>query len=187
WLWYNDTIETQAFALRTLMELSPQDARRHGLVQWLLLNKKLNHWKSPRATAEVIYALVKYLQKEGALASRGAVTASAGSFKGAFVFEPTEYSGKSNHVVLQGAQIVPTIEVSKGSKGFAFASATWHFSTDQLPAEERGDFFSISRKYFRREKKGREVVLQPLAQGAAIHVGDELEIQISIRSKHAAQ
>jgi len=187
WLWFNDTIETQAFALRTLIELSPQDARRHGLVQWLLLNKKLNHWKSTRATAEVIYALVKYLQKEGALAVREDVSVSAGEFKQNFVFEPTEYSGKSNQLVLQGTQIVPTIEVSKSSKGFAFASATWHFSTDQLPAEDRGDFFSISRQYFRREKKGREVVLQPLAEGAAIHVGDELEIQISIRSKHAAE
>jgi hypothetical protein len=26
WLWYNDTIETHAFALRTLMELEPGDA-----------------------------------------------------------------------------------------------------------------------------------------------------------------
>ena len=72
WLWYNDTIETQAFALRTLMELDPSDARRHGLVQWLFLNKKLNQWKSTRATAEVISSLVWYLKKEGALgAPRG--------------------------------------------------------------------------------------------------------------------
>jgi len=52
WLWYNDTIESHAFALRTLTELSPRDARRDGLVQWLFLNKKLNHWKSTRATSE---------------------------------------------------------------------------------------------------------------------------------------
>ncbi|HKD10685.1 MAG TPA: alpha-2-macroglobulin family protein, partial [Thermoanaerobaculia bacterium] len=30
WLWYNDTIETQAFALRVLMELAPKDPRRDG-------------------------------------------------------------------------------------------------------------------------------------------------------------
>ena len=70
WLWYNDTIETHAFALRTLMELDPQNAQTDGLVQWLLLNKKLNQWKSTRATAEVIYSLVHYLKKEGALGVR---------------------------------------------------------------------------------------------------------------------
>ena len=29
WLWYNDTIETQSFALRTLMELNAADTRTH--------------------------------------------------------------------------------------------------------------------------------------------------------------
>src|SRR5512135_990977 len=74
WLWYNDTIETHAFALRTMTELSPQDSRRHGLVQWLFLNKKLNHWKSTRATAEVIYSLVHYLDAEKALGVRETAT-----------------------------------------------------------------------------------------------------------------
>ena len=46
---------------------TPKDPRRDGLVQWLLLNKKLNQWKSTRATAEVIYSLVHYLKAEGAL------------------------------------------------------------------------------------------------------------------------
>ncbi len=40
WLWYNDTTETHAFALRTLTELEPDDGRRHGLVHWLLLEQK---------------------------------------------------------------------------------------------------------------------------------------------------
>jgi len=57
-------------ALRTLGELEPEDGRRHGLVQWLLLNKKLNHWKSTRATAEVIYSLIHYLEHEGQLGQR---------------------------------------------------------------------------------------------------------------------
>ncbi len=70
WLWYNDTIETHAFALRTLTELTPKDPRRDGLVQWLFLNKKLNQWKSTRATAEVLYSLVHYLKAEGALGGR---------------------------------------------------------------------------------------------------------------------
>ena len=46
------------------LELAPADARRDGLVQWLFLNKKLNQWKSTRATAEVIYSLVWYLRRK---------------------------------------------------------------------------------------------------------------------------
>src|SRR5262245_52005123 len=107
WLWYNDTIETQAFALRTLMELAPDDARRHGLVQWLFLNKKLNQWKSTRATAEVIYSLIWYLRHEGALSAREEATVEVGGQTTTFVFEPDRYTGQHNQVVIPGAKMDP--------------------------------------------------------------------------------
>ncbi|HEX4620384.1 MAG TPA: hypothetical protein VH208_02355, partial [Myxococcaceae bacterium] len=191
WLWYNDSIETHAFALRTLIELLPQDARRHGLVQWLLINKKLSHWKSTRATAEVIYSLVKYLQREGALGIREDAAVEIGPRHFDFVFQPDEYTGKKNQIVIPGPEIDPrtmsTVNVSKKSKGFAFASTTWQFSTDRLPAEDRGDFFNVSRTYFKREQAGRETTLRPLAEGETLAVGDELEVQVSIRTKHEAE
>ena len=191
WIWYNDTIETQAFALRTLMELDPSDARRHGLVQWLFLNKKLNQWKSTRATAEVIYSLVWYLRKEGALSAREEVTVETSGQKTVFAFEPDRYTGKRNQVVIPGEKIDPAadsaIAVSKGGKGLAFASATWNFSTEKLPEEDRGDFFAVSRKYFKREPSPSGFLLKTLSEGAALAPGDEVEVQISLRAKHAAE
>ncbi len=190
WLWYNDTIETQAFALRTLMELEPADARRDGLVQWLFLNKKLNHWKSTRATAEVIYSLVHYLQKEGQLAVREDATVRVGGQTIQYVFEPDQYTGKKNQTVITGDKLnagYATVEVAKESPGFAFASATWHFSTEKLPEQGSGDFLSVTRTYFKRESDGRETVLKPLAEGAEIRVGDQLEIHLSIRAQHPCE
>ena len=191
WLWYNDTIETHAFALRTLTELSPKDPRRDGLVQWLFLNKKLNQWKSTRATAEVLYSLVHYLKAEGALGGRETMKVIVGGRETSFAFEPDRYTGKKNQVVIPGPQVDPattsTIAVEKGGKGFAFASAAWHFSTEKLPEEDRGDFFRVSRKYFLRENTGKEWVLRPLADGAVLKPGDQVEVQISLRTKHAAE
>jgi uncharacterized protein YfaS (alpha-2-macroglobulin family) len=191
WLWYNDTIETHAFALRTVTELEPDDGRRHGLVQWLLLNKKLNHWKSTRATAEVIYSLVHYLRQEGTLAAREAVEVTIGPRSESFVFEPDEYTGKHNQIVLVGEEIDPvtdaTVVVEKETPGFLFASATWHFSTEKLPEEARGDFFSVNRSYFRRVQQGPEWTLQPLADGVGLSAGDQVEVHLSIRAKHAAE
>ena len=191
WLWYNDTIETQAFALRTLLELDPKNAKTDGIVQWLLLNKKLNQWKSTRATAEVIYSLVHYLKREGALGIPEDATVTVGTQRVTFTFDPATYTGKNNRVVVPGDRIDPkttsTIVVEKESKGFAFASAAWHYSTERLPAEDRGDFFSVSRKYFRRATNGRELVLTPLAEGAVLKPGDEIEVQLSLRTKHEAE
>lgn len=191
WLWYNDTIETHAWALRALSEVAPEDARDKGLVQWLFLNKKLGHWKSTRATAEVLFSVAAWLQRKELLATREEIAVTFGGRTTAFVFEPDRYTGKKNQIVLEGDEIVPardaTIVVEQKTEGFAFASATWHFSTEQLPAEARGDLFQVERSWFRRVKQGRETTLEPLAEGARLAVGDELEVQLSIRAKAAAE
>ncbi|MBI2568150.1 MAG: hypothetical protein HYV63_14065 [Candidatus Schekmanbacteria bacterium] len=191
WLWYADTIETHAFALRTLMELDAQDRRTDGLVQWLFLNKKLNHWKSTRATAEVIYSLVHYLQAKGQLGLREEAKVQSGQIGHTFVFEPDEYTGKGNQLVIPGPDIDPatssTVTVEKETKGILFASATWHFSTEKLPEAAEGDFFRVSRAYFKRENRGGEWVLTPLGEGDPLAVGDEVEVHVSLRSKHAAE
>lgn len=190
WLWYNDTVETHAFAVRTLLELEPQDGRAEGLVQWLFLNKKLNHWKSTRATAEVIYSVAYFLKMTKALAVRESVQVEACSTQTTFVFEPDRYTGKRNQVVIPGEKISPpcaTVRVRKDGKGMAFAAASWHFSTEKMPEKGEGDLFSVERSYFRRVKRGDEVVLKPLAEGTPLAVGDEIEVHLSIRARHAAE
>ncbi|MCU0304841.1 MAG: MG2 domain-containing protein [Thermoanaerobaculales bacterium] len=191
WLWYNDTIETHAFALRVLSELDPADERRHGLVQWLLLNKKLNHWSSTRSTAEVISSLVHYLEHEDGLGVRENATVTVGPRVTEMVFEPDTYTGARNRVVVPGPEIDPetmsTVVVEKSSKGFAFASATWHFSTEKLPEEARGDLFAVTRQYFRRFNDGARWVLRPLADGETVAAGDQVEVHLSISAKHAAE
>ena len=190
WLWYNDTIETHAWAIRALQEIAPKDPRLPGLVQWIFLNKKLNHWKSTRGTAEVLYSLARYLKATGQLAVREAVTVEAGHQTTTFVFEPDRFTGKKNQVVIPGAKLdasAATVVASKESPGLAFVSATWHFSTEQLPEEARGDLFRVERRYFRRERKGDETVLVPLKDGATIAVGDELEVQVSVTARAQAE
>jgi uncharacterized protein YfaS (alpha-2-macroglobulin family) len=192
WLWYNDTIETHAFALRALAELDPKDARREGLVQWLFLNKKLNHWKSTRATAEVLYALAFYLRGEGALGVRESVDVTVGRRAPTrFVFEPEAGAPRRSQVVLRGEELDPktdaTVVVEKQDKGLAFASATWHFSTERMPEAGSGDLLAVDRRYFRREDRGSGPVLVPIAEGALLKPGDEVEVQLSLQARHAAE
>jgi len=214
WLWYNDTIETHAFALRVLAELGPSDARRHGLVQWLLLNKKLNHWSSTRGTAEVIYALVGYMEKEGSLGIEESARVRVGDRQRLFRFLPDRVgpvvedvgtpppsqprtapgpaaAARSNQLLVPGPEVDPAtmseVVVEKETKGFLFASATWHFSTEKLPTEARGDLFGVTRAYFRRVQEGGKWKLVPLAEGTQLHPGDQLEVHLSIRSRAAAE
>jgi uncharacterized protein YfaS (alpha-2-macroglobulin family) len=191
WLWYNDTIETHAFALRTLAELAPRDPRREGLVQWLFLHKKLNHWSSTRSTAEVLYALAHYLQQENQLGVREEATVRVGTETRSFVFEPDAYTGKAAQVVVPGPRVdaerASAVVVEKTTPGMLLASATWHYATDRLPSDEAGDLFAVSRRYFRRENRAGTWTLVPIAEGAALATGDEVEVQLSLRAKQAAE
>lgn len=192
WLWYQDRIETHAIALLAMMEIAPEDPRRHGLVQWLFLNKQLNHWHSTKATAEVIYALVHYLKQEGQLGVRESATIRVAGQATTFTFEPGRYTGNRSQVVVSGEKLgrvgVPgVVVVEKESAPLMFASATWHFSTDQLPTEVRGDLFGVTRRYFLRSGAGKEITLAPFAEGTVLKPGDEVEVQLTITSRAPAE
>ena len=148
WLWFNDTIEGHAFVLRVLAELQPDDPRREGMIQWLFLNKKLNHWKSTRATAEVLYAVAYSMDRDGDIEARQEATVQVGGRSTTFVFEPDRYTGKKNQVVIEGAgggaagsrigAAEGRVIVETPTRGQLIASATWHFATDRLPTEAQG-------------------------------------------------
>jgi alpha-2-macroglobulin len=188
WLWYNDTIETHAFALRTLMELGSDNSKRDGLVQWIFLNKKLNHWNSTRATSEVIYSLAHYLSKTNQLGKKESVKITVGQQPVINLeFLPDQYTGKKNQIIYDGDQVKPAllpVKIEKETPGIMFASTTWHYSTEKLPVKSEGDFLSVDRNYFLRKTVGAEVQLLPIAEGQTIQVGDEVEVQLSLRSKH---
>jgi hypothetical protein len=168
----------------------PEDERRHGLVQWLLLNKQLNQWHSTRATAEVIYSLVRYLEQEGLFMATAEARVEVGGKEHRFVFAPDGASGR-HRVQLEGEAVVPArdaaIEVEQTTRGLLFASATWQFATDKLPEASRGDLLQVERRYFRRVEKGGAFVLEPLGEGATVAVGDQVEVELEMQAGHEAE
>ncbi|WP_372371048.1 alpha-2-macroglobulin [Candidatus Uabimicrobium sp. HlEnr_7] len=189
WLWYNDNIESHAFILRVLMEVQPQNEEHlDGLVLWLLLNKKMNQWKSTRATAEVIYSLVTFMKKQGSLAVKEKAIVVLGTKKEEVVFEPDTYDGGQKQIVVEGKDIdsktMSKVTIEKEGKGYMFASMNWHYSTEKLPETARGDFLQVTRKYFLRKHQGKEYVLVPIEDAKNVAIGDQLEVHLSIRCKH---
>jgi uncharacterized protein YfaS (alpha-2-macroglobulin family) len=188
WLWYNDSIESHAFAIRTTLELAPDSAKLDGMVLWLLLNKKLNHWQSTRATAEVLYALAHYLKRNDLLETAENVGVTAGRVHENLVLLPDAYLGKKNQIVIPGAAIEAKagarVVVEKETPGYVFASATWHYSTERQPQNARGDLLKVSREYFLCRRTGGETTLIPLENGFKVELGDEVEVHLSLHSDH---
>lgn len=190
WLWYNDTIETHAMAIRAGMELGTKKDQLDGMVQWLFLNKKLNQWKSTRATAEVIYALTYYLKKTKQMGLRDNILIQIGKDQYPMEFKADKYTGKKNQIIYPAEKIssnlIP-VSFNKTHDGLAFGSVTWHYSTEKLPKEGVGDFFKLDRKFYKRVAKKGGYELKLIKEGDKVDIGDEIEVQISIQSKHQAE
>ncbi|MGB3976956.1 MAG: alpha-2-macroglobulin family protein [bacterium] len=187
WLWYNDSIETHAMILRALMELDPNDDRTDGLALWLFLNKKMNHWKSTKTTSEVIYALADYLRVKDAMGAVVTASVTIGDLEETCVFDPEIYDADKCRFVISGDDVEPAmgeVVVDKTGKGYMFASMNWSYSTMMMPEEARGDFLSVTRRYFQRVNENGEMVLKPLKEGQPIEVGDQVEVHLSISAKH---
>jgi uncharacterized protein YfaS (alpha-2-macroglobulin family) len=66
WFWYGDDIEANAYYLKLLSQVDPQNPVAARLVKYLLNNRQHGtHWRSARQTAVSIEALADYLKASG--------------------------------------------------------------------------------------------------------------------------
>lgn len=191
WLWHNDHLGSHAVFLLAATEIRPDDPRRRGLAQWLLLNRQLSHWSSTRATAEAIYALARHLEADGNLDTRGVVRVELGGQERRFVAEPDEALAGSDVIVLNGDRIDPatmhTIVVQRESPGLAFVAATWTYSTERMPTAGDGDLLGVSRELFRCRLKDGRPLLTPLREREQVRIGDEIEVRLTVTARHSAE
>jgi uncharacterized protein YfaS (alpha-2-macroglobulin family) len=186
WLWYNDTVETHAFILRTLLSMKPKDPRVAGMVQWLLFNRKGSEWKSTKASAAAIYSLLDVLKTRGSLEKGDRFTIKWGPDTEAVAVEPLDWMEKSLRWTRTGSDITPkhgSARIKKEGPGLAFASLTWIYTTDQ-PAKASGPgMLELSRRFFLRVKEGDGYRLKPLKAGDTVSVGDQVEVQLKVNTR----
>lgn len=186
WLWYNDTVEKHAFILRTLLAVRPNDPKIAGLVRWLLFNRKANEWKSTKASAAAIYSLLDVMKAKGALDKPENFDLKWGKTEETLELKPFDWVAKPLRWSKYGAEITkkdlaPTVE--KKGPGLAFAAFTGIYTTDKTAEESPGGMMNVSRKYFLREKEGGTYTLKPLSEGDTVAVGDQLEVQLTVKTR----
>ena len=100
-----------------------------------------------------------------------------------------QYTGKKNQLVVPGRRgrrrsATSTVMVEKSDQGLRCSPRPPGTSRPRsCPTEERGDFFPVSRTLLQaRERPASECVLKPLAEGATLAPGDEVEVQLSLRA-----
>jgi uncharacterized protein YfaS (alpha-2-macroglobulin family) len=178
--WYRAPIETQAMMIEAFDEVMDDQKAVEECKVWLLKQKQTQDWKTTKATADAVYALL--LRGSNLLASDELVEVSLAGQE----IKPEKVeagTGFYEEKFLRG-EIKPemgNIGVKKVDQGVAWGSVHWQYLEDmsKVTAYE-GTPLKLTKTLYTRQYTKKGPVLEPV-QGP-VNVGDELVVRIVLRT-----
>jgi hypothetical protein len=198
WWWYRAPIETQALMIEAFDEVMHDQAAVENCKVWLLKQKQTQDWKTTKATADAVYALL--LRGRDLLSSDALVqvkldgkdiTPAAGQAQNSVTHSRTQIETASRpeagtgfyEVRFSPAEIKPRlgeITVHKTDQGVAWGSVYWQYLEDiSKVTPYEGTPLKLTKTLFTKRTTGRGPVLEPVK--GAVHVGDELVVRVELR------
>ncbi|MBO9595184.1 MAG: alpha-2-macroglobulin [Niabella sp.] len=191
WWWYEAPIERQALIIEAFEEIAKDRSTADDLRTWLLKNKQTNNWESTKATAEACYALL--LQGTQWLTVAPEVTIDLGGLKIESALEKTEAGTGYLKKTIPGEKVRPemgniTVSVTDPVSGKqqgklpTWGSLYWQYFEDLDKITFAETPLKLSKKLFIETNSERGPVLTPIAEGAAVKVGDKIKVRIELRA-----
>lgn len=179
WWWYHAPIETQALMIEAFDEVAGDAQAVEDCKVWLLKQKQTQNWKTTKATADAVYALL--LRGSNVLASDALVEIALGGE----TIKPTTVEAGTGFYEQRftRGEIKPEqaqITVKKTDPGVAWGSVHWQYLEDMsrvTPYE--GTPLKLVKKLYIKQPSKSGPVLQPLV--GPVKIGDELVVRIELR------
>ena len=179
WWWYRAPIETQAMVIEAYDEVLGDAAKVEDCKVWLLKQKQTQNWKTTKATADAVYALL--LRGTDALASNKLVEVSLGGVK----IEPKDVEAGTGFYSQKfaGSEVtskMKTIEVKKSDDGVAWGSVHWQYLEDVSKIEPyEGTPLTLKKSLYVKKNTKDGPTINPVA--GPVQVGDEVVTRVEIR------
>jgi hypothetical protein len=183
YFWHEAPIETQAFLIEAFDEVLNDKESVEQMKIWLLKQKQTQNWKTPRATAAAVYALLlrggDWLSADKlAIVTVGKITIDPYELEDTKVEAGTGYFKTS----WPGIEIQPEmgeVSVKNENASIAWGALYWQYFEDLDKITFAETPLSISKKLFLKRNTAAGPVLEPLGQG--INTGDVIIVRIEIR------
>jgi uncharacterized protein YfaS (alpha-2-macroglobulin family) len=180
WWWYRAPIETQALMIEAFGAIMNDEKSVEDCKVWLLKQKETQDWKTTKATADAIYALI--CKGEDLLAGGPPVEVTVGGEKvdPGKVEEGTGFYEKR----WDGPSVKPdfgSIVLKKQNKGIAWGGAHWQYMEDisnLTPSAQNP--LKLSKSVFLQKNTKKGPVIEQVS--GALAPGDLLKIRIELRS-----
>jgi hypothetical protein len=193
WWWYQAPIETQSLMIEVFNDVAADSKSVDDLKVWLLKNKQTNHWKTTKATASAVYALLtsgdnwlledqpvtinfgdknspKAAERSAAIAqAQKGAEAGTGYFK--YRFDGSQVSNDMANVT-----------VTNPNKVVAWGALYWQYfeQLDKIKTFEETPL-TIKKQLFLVQNSDKGEVLKAIPEGGKFKVGDKVKVRIELR------
>ncbi len=185
WWWYRAPIETQALMIEAFDEVANDQQSVEECKVWLLKQKQTQDWKTTKATADAVYALL--LRGTDVLASDALVEVSLGKTK--IEPEKTEAGTGFYEQRFAGGEIKPTqgeITVKKLDKGVAWGSVHWQYLEDMSKITKyEGTPLTLTKQLYIKTHTKKGPTLERVT--GPVSVGDELVVRVVLKTDRAME
>ena len=180
WWWYRAPIETQAMMIEAFDEVMNDAQAVEDCKVWMLKQKQTQDWKTTKATADAVYALL--LRGTNVLSSDALVQVSlAGQAIQPDQIEAGTGFFEQRFVKKEISADQGTIRLTKTDDGVAWGSLHWQYLEDIGKITPHADTpLTLTKSLFIRKNTDKGPTL--VAVDGPISVGDELVVRVELRT-----
>lgn len=179
--WFRAPIETQAIMIEAFDEVVNDEEAVEDCKVWLLKQKQTQDWKTTKATADAVYALL--LKGSNLLASDKLVKVEVAGQE----VKPEKVEAGTGFYEKRwsGPEVKPEfgdIKVTKEDKGVAWGGLHWQYLEDMSKVTPHETNLKLRKTLFIKRDSAAGPVISPLKPGEALAVGDLMTVRIELRT-----
>ncbi len=191
WWWYEAPIEAQALLIECFSEAAKDTAHIDGMRLWLLKQKQTQNWHTTKATADACYAFL--LQGTQWLTYAPEVTIRLGAEEISSAAQKQEAGTGYFKTAYGREEIAPdmgnitlTTAPGKGQEKNAppgaasYGAVYWQYFENLDKITSAATTLEVRKQLFVSRNTDKGPVLEPVGEGARLHVGDKLVSRIEI-------
>lgn len=182
--WYQAPIETQALLIEAFDEILEDHKMVEGMKTWLIKSKQTQNWRTTKATADAIYALLLkgenwLTENKSALITMGDLKIDPDKMKDLNVEAGTGYfktSWSQGEIKPEMGKVI----VHNRNKVVAWGAVYWQYfeQLDKITAAETP--LKLKKQLFVQRSSDKGPVLHPVTK-EDVKIGDRIKVRIELR------
>ena len=185
WHWHQAAIETQSLLIEAFSEIKKDTKTVDNLKIWLLKNKQTNQWKTTKATAAAVYALL--MEGSAWLSVTEEVDVSVGgkeikpnTLNNVQVEAGTGYY-KTSWTKEEINPKMAEVQLKKTGNGIAWGALYWQYFEDLDKITPADTPLKLEKKVFLKKNTDTGELLSEINEKSPLNVGDLVRIRIQLR------